>query len=163
VVEAEIEVNIRIALRKIYYSLSGDAQSLARWLARPEGGDILHSLEDPESFPPWITDNDLDYFAANFEAGGFRGPVNRYRNQVRDFEALSGMGVKSIIQPSCFVAGSKNVVRSFRSGLDIYADVLGNSTDLRVGEIINGIGHCVQQEAPDAVNEALLEFLGSLN
>jgi pimeloyl-ACP methyl ester carboxylesterase len=38
----------------------------------------------------------------------------------------------------------------------------GSVTDLREVVIIEGAGHWVQQERPDEVNAALLDFLGSL-
>jgi pimeloyl-ACP methyl ester carboxylesterase len=110
-----------------------------------------------------MTDADLDYFVANFEAGGFRGPVNRYRNQERDFAALPEMGVAPVEQPSCFIAGSKDVVRRFVPNFDAYADLANNCTDLRFTQIIDGAGHWVQQEAPNEVNATLLAFLESLN
>ena len=36
------------------------------------------------------------------------------------------------------------------------------ATDLRGVELIPGIGHWVQQEAPDETNRALLDFLDNL-
>lgn len=52
VVEAEVEANVRTALRKIYYSISGDAPSLGpSWLERPAGGGLLDFMTDPDWFP----------------------------------------------------------------------------------------------------------------
>jgi pimeloyl-ACP methyl ester carboxylesterase len=39
----------------------------------------------------------------------------------------------------------------------------GSVTDLREVVIVEGAGHWVQQERPDEVNAALLDFLGSLD
>ncbi len=72
------------------------------------------------------------------------------------------MGVKPVKQPSCFIAGSKDVVRAFVPGMDAYANPEANCTDLRFATLIDGAGHWVQQEAPEAVNAALLEFLRGL-
>jgi pimeloyl-ACP methyl ester carboxylesterase len=163
VAEAELEADVRTSLRKFYYSVCGDASSLDRWLQRPAGGTLLEELEDPEVFPGWLTSEDLDYYVSNFEAGGFRGPINRYRNQERDFASLPEMGVRPVAQPSCFIAGSKDLVRRFVPGYDLYADVGANCTDLRITRIVDGAGHWVQQEAPHEVNAALLEFLASLD
>ena len=163
IVEAEVEADFRTALRKIYYSISGDAPSLGpSWLDRPAGGGLLDMMTDPDPFPAWMTPEDLDYFVQNFEAGGFRGPINRYRNQDRDFTMLPEMGIKPVHQPSAFIAGSKDVVRFFVPGRDTYANLDEMCLDLRVNLIIDGIGHWVQQEAPDAVNGALLSFLKGL-
>jgi pimeloyl-ACP methyl ester carboxylesterase len=162
VAEAELEADVKTSLRKIYFSLSGDAPSLDDWLQRPAGGTLLEALADPQSLPAWLPPEDLDYFTANFEAGGFRGPLNRYRNQDRDFENLPDMGVKPAAQPSCFIAGSKDIVRRFVPDHDLYENLATNCSDLRFGRIVDGAGHWVQQEAPRQVNEALLEFLASL-
>ena len=116
---------------------------------------------NPEALP-WLRPEDLDYFVSNFEAGGFRGPINRYRNQERDFAALPEMGVRPVAQPSCFIAGSKDLVRHFVPGHDLYTDVGASCSDLRLNRIIDGAGHWVQQEAPREVTAGLLEFLASL-
>lgn len=163
IAERELEADVRLSLRKIYYSISGDVPSLDGWLERPPGGGLLDTMTDPDPFPAWMTDADLDYFVENFTAGGFRGPINRYRNQDRDYEMLPMMGVAPVNQPSCFIGGAKDVVRFFVPGRDGFADVTGNCTDLRLSRIIEGAGHWVQQEAPDAVNEALLTFLAGLD
>ena len=162
VAERELEADVRTSLRKIYFSISGDAPSLDGWLQRPAGGTLLETLTDPHPFPSWLTPDDLDYFVTNFEAGGFRGPINRYRNQDGDFAALPEMGVRPVEQPSCFIGGSKDVVRRFVPDYDLYGDIAVNCTDLRFSMIIEGAGHWVQQEAPQDVNAALLGFLTSL-
>lgn len=163
VVEAELEADVRTALRKIYYSISGDAPSLDSWFDRPVEGGMLDPMTDPSPFPAWMTAEDLDYFVAAFEAGGFRGPTNRYRNQTRDFEELPAMGANPVRQPSCFIGGEKDVVRRFVPGRDMYENIDQNCTDLRLSRLIPSAGHWVQQEAPEAVNDALLEFLAGLD
>jgi len=162
VAEAELEADVRLSLRKIYYAISGDAASAKNRMQGSPDGTLLESMTDPDPFPSWMSADDLDYFVANFEAGGFRGPLNRYRNQDRDFDNLPELGARPVAQPSCFIAGSKDPVRHFIPGHDLYETVAGNCTDLRFSKIIDGIGHWVQQEAPSEVNAALLEFLASL-
>jgi hypothetical protein len=55
------------------------------------------------------------------------------------------MGVRPVAQPSCFIAGSKDLVRHFVPGHDLYEDVASHCTDLRSRTIIDGAGHWVQQ------------------
>jgi len=162
VAETELEADVRTALRKVYFAASGDAPSAGGWVERPAGSTLLEGLNDPDPFPSWLTAGDLDYLVSNFEASGFRGPLNRYRNQQRDFDNLPELGAASITQPSCFIAGSKDIVRSFVPGFDPYDTVDDNCTDFRGKTLIDGIGHWVQQEAPGEVNDALLAFLASL-
>ena len=163
VAEAEIEAGIRLALRKIYFALGGEAE-LATWLAeKPADANLLDSLIDPDPFPPWLTEADLDVYVEAFTGSGLRGPLNRYRAGEIDREdigeALQGL---KIPQPACFIAGVRDAVRHFIPGGDLYAQPGAGCDDLRSSTIIEGAGHWVQQEAPDATNAALLEFLADL-
>ncbi len=162
VAEAELEADVRTSLRKIYYAASGDSPSADGWFNGSAAGGLLDAFVDPDAFPDWMTEVDLDYFVSNFEASGFRGPINRYRNQERDFQMLPDMGVRPVSQPSCFIAGSKDFVRMFIPRFDSYEDVSSHCADLRNKTIIEGAGHWVQQEAPAAVNAALATFLASI-
>ena len=162
IAEAELEADVRTSLREIYFALSGDAPSHQGWLQRPPGGGLLDGLVDPDPFPDWLKPKDIDYLVENFAAGGFRGPINRYRNQDRDFENLPEMGTRPVSQPSCFIAGSKDVVRRFVPDHDIYKNAAAHCPDMRVNKIIDGVGHWVGEEAPGPVNDALLEFLDTL-
>lgn len=163
IAEAEFEADVRTALRKVYYAASGDSPSADGWFNGSVSGGLLGAFIDPDPFPPWMTEVDLDYFISNFEAGGFRGPINRYRNQDRDFQMLPDMGAVPVLQPSCFIAGSKDFVRNFIPRRDSYEDVSSNCSDFRHKTIIEGAGHWVQQEAPAEVNAALFAFLATLN
>ena len=67
-----------------------------------------------------------------------------------------------ITQPSYFIAGALDPVRYFKAGVDRYADPGAFCTDFRGATIIDGEGHWIQQEAPEIVNRALLNFLSEL-
>lgn len=67
-----------------------------------------------------------------------------------------------VSQPSCFIGGSRDVVRGMISGVDMFADPGASFTDVRGSTIIDGVGHWVQQEASAATNAALEAFLKSL-
>ncbi len=163
VAEAELEADVRGALRKIYFSVSGDAEAGS---ALESGGSardgFLDGMVDPPRLPAWLSEDDLDYFTEAFEAGGFRGPLNRYRCQQRDWEELSELEGARITQPSFFAAGSKDPVRRFVPGMDLYADPGAACDDFRGSVIVEGKGHWIQQEAPGEVTRALLGFLEGL-
>jgi pimeloyl-ACP methyl ester carboxylesterase len=162
VAETELEADVRGALRKIYYTLSGDAP-LDAWIApKPQSAALLDGMTDPQPFPAWLGEADLEVFVAAFEAGGFRGPINRYRAQRLDFEQLSSIRGRHVSQPACFIGGERDVVRHMFPGLDLYQDAGAACDDFRGGTIVPGAGHWVQQEAPDAVNAALAAFLEGL-
>ena len=162
VVEAEVEADMRTALRRIYYTISGNAP-LNAWLApKPADARLLDGMVDPDPFPAWMSEADLQVYVSAFEAGGFRGPINRYRAQVLDPAELADIHGKPVTQPACFIGGGNDAVRAFVPGIDLYADPGANCLDYRGTTIIPGIGHWVQQEAPDAVNAALEAFVAAL-
>jgi pimeloyl-ACP methyl ester carboxylesterase len=165
VAEAAFEADERTALRKLYYTISGDGEHAPlHSLSAPEPvDDFLGTMVDPDPFPSWMTEADLDYFTAAFERGGFRGPLNRYRAQRRDWELLPQLSQLQVHQPSGFIAGELDPVRTFVPGVDLYAGAGANCTDFRGSIIIDGKGHWIQQEAPDEVTGALLGFLDELD
>ncbi len=160
--EAEFEADIRTSLRKIYYAGSGDSP---RGLFRPDkspGARMLDDLPDPSMLPGWLSEQDMDYYVSQFERSGMRGPLNRYRNQERDWERLTGLDGARISQPACFIAGSRDGVLKFVPKVDLVENMKRWTDDLRVCSIIEGAGHWIQQERPDEVTRLLLEFLATL-
>ena len=162
VAEGEFEADIRKALRTIYFSGSGDApRGMFRADKSPDAG-MLEGLTDPAVLPGWLTERDLDYFVSQFEAGGFRGPLNRYRNQQRDWERLGALDGARITRPACFIAGRRDGVLKFVPNVDLVENMKRWVDDLRVCEIIDGAGHWIQQERPAEVTSRLLAFLASV-
>jgi pimeloyl-ACP methyl ester carboxylesterase len=162
VAEAELESDIGTSLRKLYFAASGDAP-LNKWLEpKPASAKLLDGMVDPHPYPAWMRANDLEVYADAFRESGFRGPINRYRAQVLDFADLAGLAGKMISQPSCFIAGERDLVRSLVPGTDLYASPGMACSDFRGATIIPGIGHWVQQEAPRETNAALEVFVRGL-
>ena len=160
--EAELEADIAAGLRKAYFAISG-AAPLNKWLEhKPADAKLLDGMIDPQPFPDWMSDKDLQIYVEAFRAGGFRGPLNRYRAQNIDFEEMAEFAGKPVTQPSYFIAGERDAVRSFVPGIDLYANPGGGCTDFRGSVILPGIGHWVQQEAPAETNQALHVFLKGL-
>jgi pimeloyl-ACP methyl ester carboxylesterase len=159
VAEAELEADVRASLRKIYFALSGNAE-LNKWIENKSvDARLLDGLSDPAIFPDWMTEKDLQVYIDAFLAGGFRGPLNRYRAQTIDFGELRELAGKPVTQPAFFLGGERDVVRSFIPGMDLYANAAIACTDFRGSVIVPGVGHWIQQEAPRATNDALAGFL----
>jgi pimeloyl-ACP methyl ester carboxylesterase len=165
VAEAEMEADVRTALRKIYYSVSGDptAEDIQSMGIKGPDDSFLDGLPDPDPFPAWLTDEDLDYFVEAFSRSGFRGPLNRYRAQQRDWELLPQLSELTVDQPSYFIAGALDVVRAFIPGIDLFENPGVHCTDFRGATIIDEEGHWIQQEAPELVNRTLLDFLEDIS
>lgn len=155
VAEAEFEKDIRLALRKFLYLGSGDAE-LTGLTAKGPNDDLLTSLPSPKVLPKWLSETDLDFYAAEFTRSGMRGPLSYYRNHDLTWELTKGSPEK-ITQPAMFVAGAKDGV--ILMAAETLKKMPERVTDLRINKLIPGIGHWTQQEAPDAVNEEMLRFL----
>ena len=162
VAEAELEADVSTSLRKFYYWSSGEAQIAQAEIENPTGPGLLDRLVDPNPFPAWLTEADLDYFASQFRNSGFRGPLNRYRNSERDFEQLAAFDGKPFTHPTAFLAGSLEPVLRMVPGVDMVELMRKQCTDLRYVRMMEDAGHWLQQERPAEVNAALLEFLRGL-
>jgi pimeloyl-ACP methyl ester carboxylesterase len=159
VAEAELERDVRTSLRKFIHMASGENDNPSLMTTRPADADLLSDLLDPPQMGAWLTDEDLDFYVAEFERTGFRGPLNYYRNHNLTWELTEGAPAR-VEQPALFVAGSKDgVILMAADALQRLGERVPN---LIVNELIDGVGHWTQQEAPEAVNDALLRFLGAL-
>ena len=74
-------------------------------------------------------------------------------------KALRVISAHSRDLPSLFLAGSKDGVITGLIGAKRVADMERILTDLKAKIILDGAGHWVQQERPDEVNAALIDFL----
>ena len=161
--DGELGADPRAALKRVFHALSGDVPQNS-WLAdAPRDASLLDVLPlAPEGPLSFMSDHDLDRYAAAFAASGFHGPNNRYRAQALDADASVDIHGATVDVPSCFVGGALDPVRAMVPGADMYADPGSNCTDFRGATIIDGAGHWVQQEAPAGTNAALEAFVDSL-
>lgn len=158
VAEAAFERDVRLALSKFLYMGSGkmDRSSLP---AKTEDSDLLSDLPDFPELPAWLTEADLQFYVDQFEASGFRGPLNYYRNLNLTWELTEG-APGSIHQPAMFMAGEQDGVIVFMAEELKYMP--DRVTDLRINALIPDVGHWTQQEAPQQVNATMLKFLAGL-
>ena len=111
----------------------------------------------PDPMPVWLTEADLDVYASEFEHSGLRGPLNRYRNVDRDWEDLAAFRGAHIDVPSLFIGGDRDGPTMW--GMPAIAAFEQTLPNLHRSIILEGCGHWTQQERPDAVNAALIDFL----
>lgn len=108
----------------------------------------------------WLTEGELGVYCAEFERTGFQGGLNWYRcmtdpHHAKELRLFSG---RSIDVPSIFIAGASDWgVYQFPGAVDR----MQQSACSRMGgvHLIEGAGHWVQQEQPQAVIRLLLTFL----
>ncbi len=155
VAEAEFEADIRKSLRT-FLLMAGGETDLTKLPPKTDKDNLLSGLPEPEHLPPWLSEADLDFYADEFAASGMRGPLNYYRNHDLYWQQTEGAPTE-IRQPAMFVAGTHDgVVMMAAAAIEMMPHFV---KDLRINKMIPGIGHWTQQEAPEAVNDAILDFL----
>jgi pimeloyl-ACP methyl ester carboxylesterase len=161
--EAELELDVRQWLLGFYFSISGDAPRVPAGGGTvgtiPHGAQMRDRFAYPDAMPTWMTEEDLDVYAGEFERTGFTGGLNRYRNVDRDWEDLTVFRGRPIEVPALFVGGSKDGPTLWgKPAIDRFPETLPK---LHRSIILEGCGHWTQQERPAEVNEALLDFLAA--
>ena len=108
----------------------------------------------------WLPDNELAFYSAEYGRTGFQGGLQWYRCGTSgafnsELETFSG---RTIDVPSCFISGRQDWGTYQRPGV---FEAMQSSTCTRmIGcHLVEGAGHWVQQEQPQAVTRLLLQFL----
>jgi pimeloyl-ACP methyl ester carboxylesterase len=158
---APFDADPATALRKMFYAYDGatpdDRQSTG---FMPEGVSLTDSIADDATRPPWMSEAHFQEYVDAFSAGGFRGPVDWYRNLDRNWALTAFLQDRRIRQPALFIVGERDPVRHYAGPHE--AGQKDWLTDLRGSHVLPDAGHWLQQERPDEINALLLDFLGAL-
>ncbi|MGW2237364.1 alpha/beta fold hydrolase [Streptomyces sp. NPDC001759] len=161
--EAEIEPDVRGWLAGFYAALSADTMPAQgepdpHFVARGDGR--LRDRFPTRVLPAWLSEDDLDVYAGEFERTGLTGALNRYRNMDRDWEDLAPYRGAPIKQPSLFIGGALDASTTWMA--DAIDDFPTTLPGLSAAHVLDGCGHWIQQERPDEVNRLLTDWLGTL-
>ena len=105
----------------------------------------------------WLPDEELDVYSSEYERTGFQGGLQWYRSRTEghsdtELQLFSG---RTIDVPSIFIAGKSDWGTYQRPGN--FERMQQGACPRMIGcHLIDGAGHWVQQEQPDAVSELLL-------
>ncbi len=164
VADAELGVDAMHSLRHVLWRASGDprivpATKVTGFLA----GDV------PDGLPDWLTPGDFNAYGQAFTRTGFTGAINWYRNLHRNWQLTAPWRHASLTIPAAFIAGRRDpVLTSTLPALDMALEdhpmlaVQRSFCPHVVETLIDGGGHWIQQEKPEEVAAALLEFIRSL-
>lgn len=124
-----------------------------------DGRGFIDRLGEPEGLPSWLGRSELDHYVAEFTRTGFTGGLNWYRNLDHNWETTSQLDGARIEVPSLFIGGTLDPVGLMSPPSAAHASLGDHQGDI----LIDGAGHWVQQEAPEPVNAALVDFIDQLH
>ena len=175
---AKCPQGVHAFLRAYYHVKSADWKDnkpyeLASWsageLAKMPTYYIMDLAEDmaqtvapymPGAACAWLTDDELRVYSDEFERNGFQGGLQWYRcgTSGRFNGELAAHAGKRIEVPACFIAGASDWGPYQRPG-SLKAMRERGFADDRGCHFVDGAGHWVQQEQPEATTALVLDFL----
>ena len=110
----------------------------------------------------WLPDEELRVYSAEYARTGFQGGLQSYRvgTDPAYSAELALFAGRTIDVPALFVAGASDWGVHQRAGR-LEAMTQRACTDLRGVHLLDGAGHWVQQEQPEAVSGLLVQFLSA--
>ena len=154
VAEQEFEADIDRTMRFF------NGASKVMGIPKPRDAAMFGDDPTPTELQPAITEEDNAYYVASYTESGFRGPINWYRNMSRIHTLTPWLENAKVLVPAYFLGGAKDPVLSFVPDGYNRQDAL--FLDLRGKQLIDGAGHWVQEEEPEAVSNAIVDFLSSI-
>jgi pimeloyl-ACP methyl ester carboxylesterase len=108
----------------------------------------------------WLPERELAVYSAEYARTGFQGGLQWYHcatsgKYTAELQTFSG---RTIDVPSCFIAGKSDWGIYQKPG-DFEKMQSTACTQMRGCHLVDGAGHWVQQEQPQAVSKLLLQFL----
>jgi len=163
----ELEHDISVSLRKIYFWASAErnndhekSHNPFSMLSKQDG--LLGALPLPENLPKWLTQEAFNVFVESFKRSGFSGGLNYYRNLDRNWEQQGAFNDLKVTVPALYMVGEQDTGLAMPGMLQIIEEMPKLVPNLRASHIISDAGHWLQQEAPNRVNQEIIQFLDSL-
>jgi pimeloyl-ACP methyl ester carboxylesterase len=134
--------------------------TMANYLAAPpkvrnlEFEFIMEIALNPEPAGlSFLTREELQVYVDAFSAGGLTGPINWYRNLVRNNEILAGSSDR-ISVPCLMISAEDDIFLppDLADGMEEYVPDLER-------HVIRECGHWTQAEKPDMVNDLIIDWL----
>jgi pimeloyl-ACP methyl ester carboxylesterase len=102
---------------------------------------------------PLLSADERNYYASAFDASGFTGAINWYRNWKHNWEVLEGVD-HTIDIPTLFIGAVDDLIIA-PEHIEAMRPLV---TDIEI-HVLEHCGHWSQQEKPDEVNRLILEWL----
>jgi pimeloyl-ACP methyl ester carboxylesterase len=158
--EAVFEADVRGIVRASLLATAGEAEQVHSTAHLDVDSGPMPTFDE---LPAWLTEEDIDYYAAEFSRTGYRGAMNWYRNHKANWELMAAWHQAPILVPALFVTGDRDPVMNW-PGMFTEVEVTHRRLIPRLTKSVTlpGCGHWTQQERSREVNDLLLEFLAAL-
>ncbi|KAJ6852741.1 uncharacterized protein M6B38_253165 [Iris pallida] len=113
------------------------------------------------TLPPWLSEEDINYFASKFDKSGFTGGLNYYRCMDLNWELTAPWTGTQIKVPVKFMVGDLDLTYNTGNTKD-YIHKGGFKRDvpfLQDVVVMEGVGHFINQERPDEVSDHIYDFI----
>ena len=160
VLSADADKTIRFFMRKPDSTPMDAGAGLDTSSAAPEGqstfafGDLLAAWDKSDTANQLLTPDELAAFVETFEATGFTGGINWYRNFTRNWERSADLPTRVDGIPCLMIMAEKDVVLS-PAMADGMEEVIADLEKV----LVKDSGHWTQQEKPKEVNDLILGWM----
>jgi len=158
IADAEMDRDPATTLRRIMSGTDPNDGAAATRMHAPGPQGFIDRIPEPGGLPPWLSRREFDHYVNEFTRTGFTGPLNWYRNLDRNWELTAAPPATTIAVPALFIGGTADPALAVNRPARAREVVTGDYREV----MISGAGHWLQQERPDEVNAALLEFLSAV-
>ncbi|KAK8960557.1 hypothetical protein KSP40_PGU008350 [Platanthera guangdongensis] len=112
------------------------------------------------TLPPWLSEEDINYFAIKFDKSGFTGGLNYYRALDLNWELTAPWGGLQIKVPVKFIVGDQDLTYGspgiveyiHKGGFRKYCPLLEDVV------VMEGVGHFINQEKPHDITNHIHDF-----
>ena len=168
--EAAVEImrDLRRFLLGVFYSTSGSCPDEDQWRwAWKASESFSDTYTVPESLPPHLSEQALDFYVGEFTRTGIQPANNWYAALDKGWESTSFLDGATVRQPAVFVVGDRDPSTKPQFGIDRQGHALAslktNFPNLRDVITMPGVGHMPPEERPDEINSIVLEFLEAID
>lgn len=150
--EADLGKNIKLWYEKLY-----TYRSPQLLMANAEGS-VVDNMQAPDAIPSWISEKDIQYYVDSFSKTGFTPALNYYRNMNRTWELCAPWAGKGVSVPALVIIGDEDLtIGSAKPYLEspLFKAHIPNGEY----KILPGVGHFLQEEASQTINESIIQYL----
>ncbi len=164
VADAELAQDPRASLLRFFAWGFGDSPQTQTPIPPvvPEGGALFDLMPEPAALPGWLTEADLDFYAAEFARTGFSGGLNWWRTMDLSWELTAPWQGAAVTVPALYIHGERDGSVQLPGMDQLIPNLRVFVPNLARTVALPETGHWTQQERPDEVNAELVKFLADL-